>query len=261
MRKIFPPATLALFLLAWCSFVTGPVALAQSNIVGSGITGDVKSSGGGGFSITPASTIIGANASTPINGSITYPAGCTYLLILVGWNSAAATTIATMTLSTSGSVTQISGAYNNNTNNTTQVDAWVAASPTGTGGTLAITYSGVLNGGNSAQVTCVHASTTTLAATNSNAGNSTFAASLSATGPAIPAGGGIVAFCDDNNAISTITFTTLTTTVITYNGQFVPQQSASGYSTSLTGTPTIVCEDSTLANASFWNITMVSIGP
>jgi hypothetical protein len=50
MKKIFPPAILALFLLGWCSFAIAPAAFAQSNIVGGGMYGDVKASSGGGCS-------------------------------------------------------------------------------------------------------------------------------------------------------------------------------------------------------------------
>lgn len=44
LRKL-TPVLLALFLTAWASFVAVPIALAQSNIIGGGVFGDVKTGG------------------------------------------------------------------------------------------------------------------------------------------------------------------------------------------------------------------------
>lgn len=88
MRKLFPAAILALFLLGWSSFVSGPVALAQSNIIGSGIYGDVKVSGGG---CAASQALDGSNeantgGATSVGATLTTTGGCGVIVAAVSSN-------------------------------------------------------------------------------------------------------------------------------------------------------------------------------
>jgi hypothetical protein len=209
------------------------------------------------FSITaPSGSSITANQAIPISGTVTYGSGCTYVLIGVNYNPpGTSVTITAMTLN-AAVATQVTGALAANTSNGVYTDMWVAT-PTGSSGVLTITYSGALNNGNFAQVWCVVASTQSLTGAQNT---SSVAATSISQSVAIPSGGGVVAMCGDASNVPTLGYTTMSTdTLATWTGQFTPVEGISAHSTSLTGTPTIVCEDTTLTNNLPWALSLVAI--
>jgi hypothetical protein len=252
---------LALLLLAapvWAQGSASPTAPPQAGYASGGTSYPPKVSGGA-FSITaPSGGSATGNQAIPISTAVTYGSGCTYVLIGVNYNPpGTSVTIAAMTLN-AAVATQVPGALAANTGNGVYTDMWVAT-PTGSSGILTITYSGALNNGNFAQVWCVVASTQSLTGAQNT---SSVAATSISQSVAIPSGGGVVAMCGDASNVPTLGYTTMSTdTLATWTGQFTPVEGISAHSTSLTGTPTITCEDTTLTNNLPWALSLVAIHP
>lgn len=136
LRKL-TPAILALFLTAWASFAITPVALAQSNIIGGGVFGDVKVAGGTPFAIAQTSvqsTVAGVISTNTFSALPIGAANATRIVSVAVCHGAGAATLSAFTI---GGVTaaQVSGS-SFNSGAGVKCETWTAAVPTGTTATV-----------------------------------------------------------------------------------------------------------------------------
>lgn len=213
----------------------------------------VKSAGGGGFSLTAGTNVGSATiGTTSISyAGVTWGSGCNAVVFVVYWyNTAATDTITALTVGGSG-VTHVLSSPVSTAAGGQSLDVWQITPPSGTSGTVAVTYSANVTFNSNVTPYCLVSAHTTAGTPATNA-NTSCAAGVSATAT-VPTGGQAVVGAS-SDAGQVISFTNATSDGVYTGGG---TQDRWGHTTA-TGSVTVTA---TSAAADHCPVVVVPYGP